>query len=148
MDPEDLQAKLTPDVKAVVVVHMRGFASDIERLVSIADAHGVPLFEDAVPALGVDVGGRKLGTFGRAGAFSTQSDKTINTGEGGFLVTSDRDLFERAVVYSGAYERQIERHTDPSPPPSRISRCPSSASAWTRSAAPWPATSSSAWNGA
>ncbi|WP_406731371.1 DegT/DnrJ/EryC1/StrS family aminotransferase [Streptomyces sp. NBC_01794] len=116
MDPEDLQAKLTPDVKAVVVVHMRGFASDIERLVSIADAHGVPLFEDAVPALGVDVGGRKLGTFGRAGAFSTQSDKTINTGEGGFLVTSDRDLFERAVVYSGAYERQIERHTDPSPP--------------------------------
>lgn len=116
MDPADLQAKLTPDVKAVVAVHMRGFACDIERLVDIADAHGVPLFEDAVPALGVEVGGRKLGTFGRAGAFSTQSDKTINTGEGGFLVTSDRTLFERAVVYSGAYERQIERHTDPSPP--------------------------------
>lgn len=116
MDPVDLQAKLTPDVKAVVAVHMRGFGCDIERLVSIADQHGVPLFEDAVPALGVGLGGRKLGTFGKAGAFSTQSDKSINTGEGGFLVTSDRDVFERAVVLSGAYEQQIKRHTDPSLP--------------------------------
>ncbi|MPY55840.1 DegT/DnrJ/EryC1/StrS family aminotransferase [Streptomyces spongiae] len=116
MDPADLRAKLTPDVKAVVVVHMRGFGCDIERLVSIADSHGVPLFEDAVPALGVSLGGRKLGTFGKAGAFSTQSDKSINTGEGGFMVTSDRDIFERAVVLSGAYEQQIKRHTDPSLP--------------------------------
>ncbi|GAA2357003.1 aminotransferase DegT [Catellatospora methionotrophica] len=113
MDPVDLQAKLTPDVKAVVAVHMRGFACDVERLVAVADGHGVPLFEDAVPALGVSLGGRKLGTFGRAGAFSTQSDKSINTGEGGFLITSDRDLFERAVVLSGAYEQQLHRHTDP-----------------------------------
>ncbi|WP_329161495.1 aminotransferase class I/II-fold pyridoxal phosphate-dependent enzyme [Streptomyces anulatus] len=116
MDPVDLRAKLTPDVKAVVAVHMRGFGCDVERLADIADQHGVPLFEDAVPALGVGLRGRKLGTFGKAGAFSTQSDKSINTGEGGFLVTSDRDLFERAVVLSGAYEQQIKRHTDPSPP--------------------------------
>lgn len=116
MDPVDLRAKLTPDVKAVVVVHMRGFAADVEQLVGIADSHGVPLIEDAVPALGVGIGERKLGTFGIAGAFSTQSDKSINTGEGGFLVTSDRDLFERAVVLSGAYEQQINRHTDPLPP--------------------------------
>jgi dTDP-4-amino-4,6-dideoxygalactose transaminase len=116
MDPTDLQAKLTPDVKAVVAVHMRGFGCDIEHLVNIADARGVPLFEDAVPALGVSIGGRKLGTFGKAGAFSTQSDKSINTGEGGFLITSDRDIFERAVVLSGAYEQQLQRHTEPSLP--------------------------------
>lgn len=116
MDPVDLRAKLTPDVKAVIAVHMRGFACDIERLVGVADSRSVPLFEDAVPALGVSVGGRKLGTFGKAGAFSTQSDKSINTGEGGFLITSDRELFERAVVLSGAYEQQLDRHTEPSPP--------------------------------
>ena len=116
MDPADLRAKLTPEVKAVVAVHMRGFACDIESVAEIAAAHGVPLIEDAVPALGVGIGDRKLGTFGTAAAFSTQSDKSINTGEGGFLVASDRDVFERAVVLSGAYERQIERHTDPSPP--------------------------------
>jgi dTDP-4-amino-4,6-dideoxygalactose transaminase len=116
MDPEDLEAKLGPDVKAVIVVHMRGFACDIERLLRIADARGIPLLEDAVPALGVSLGGRKLGAFGVAGAFSTQSDKTINTGEGGFLITSHRSLFERAVVLSGAYERQLARHTEPSLP--------------------------------
>lgn len=116
MDPVDLQAKLTPEIKAVVVVHMRGFACDVERLASICEAQGIPLIEDAVPALGVGIGERKLGTFGTAGAFSTQSDKSINTGEGGFLVTSDRDLFERAVVLSGAYEQQLGRHTDPLPP--------------------------------
>ncbi|HVK20225.1 MAG TPA: aminotransferase class I/II-fold pyridoxal phosphate-dependent enzyme [Actinokineospora sp.] len=116
MDPADLAAKLTPEVKAVVAVHMRGFACDIERLVAIADSHGIPLFEDSVPALGVDLGERKLGTFGKAGAFSTQSDKTINTGEGGFLLTSDRDLFERAIVLSGAYEQQLNRHVEPALP--------------------------------
>ena len=116
MDPADLEAKLTPAVKAVVAVHMRGFACDVPRLVEVADAHGVPLFEDAVPALGVSLFGRKLGTFGRAGAFSTQSDKSINTGEGGFLVTSDRDVFERAVVLSGAYEQQLNRHVEPQEP--------------------------------
>ncbi|NLE81782.1 MAG: aminotransferase class I/II-fold pyridoxal phosphate-dependent enzyme, partial [Rhodococcus sp.] len=116
MDPVDLEAKLTPEVKAVVVVHMRGFACDVKLLASIAESRGIPLVEDAVPALGVGIGERKLGTFGTAGAFSTQSDKSINTGEGGFLVTSDRDLFERAVVLSGAYEQQLSRHTDPFPP--------------------------------
>lgn len=116
MDPADLQAKLRPNVKAVIAVHMRGFGCDIERLVSIADSHGVPLFEDAVPALGVGIGRRKLGTFGKAGAFSAQSDKSINTGEGGFLITSDRNIFERAVVLSGAYEGQLKRHTEPSLP--------------------------------
>ncbi len=116
MDPVSLQEKLTPDVKAVIAVHMRGFGCDIERLVGIADSRGVPLFEDAVPALGVSLGGRKLGTFGKAGAFSTQSDKSINTGEGGFLLTADRDIFERAVVLSGAYEEQLNRHTEPFAP--------------------------------
>ncbi len=113
MEPADLQTKLTPEVKAVIAVHMRGFGCDIERLVTIADSHGVPLVEDAVPALGVSMRGRKLGTFGKAGAFSTQSDKSINTGEGGFLLTSDRNVFERAVVLSGAYEQQLKRHTEP-----------------------------------
>jgi dTDP-4-amino-4,6-dideoxygalactose transaminase len=66
--------------------------------------------EDAVPALGATLGGRALGTFGRAGAFSTQSDKSLNTGEGGFLLTDDSDLFARATVLSGAYEGRMARH--------------------------------------
>jgi dTDP-4-amino-4,6-dideoxygalactose transaminase len=69
--------------------------------------------EDAVPALGVSLHGRKLGTFGVVGAFSTQSDKSLNTGEGGFLLTHDPSVFARAVVLSGAFENRAARHGIP-----------------------------------
>jgi len=110
MDLDDLRRRWTPEIKAIMVVHMRGFASDVEKLAAFADEMGVPLFEDAVPALGAELGGRKLGTFGLAGAFSTQSDKSLNCGEGGFLLTDDERLFARAVVLSGAYEGRWQRH--------------------------------------
>jgi dTDP-4-amino-4,6-dideoxygalactose transaminase len=77
----------------------------------------VPLFEDAVPALGAELNGRKLGTFGLAGGFSTQSDKSLNSGEGGFMVTNDSALYARAVVLAGAYEGRIARHFTDGPPP-------------------------------
>jgi dTDP-4-amino-4,6-dideoxygalactose transaminase len=66
--------------------------------------------EDAVPALGVCLGGKPLGTFGAAGAFSTQSDKSLNTGEGGFLVCRDPVQYAKAVVLSGAYEGRYRKH--------------------------------------
>jgi dTDP-4-amino-4,6-dideoxygalactose transaminase len=110
MDVDDLRRRWTPQIKAIMVVHMRGFASDVEALAEFADEMGVPLFEDAVPALGAELHGRKLGTFGLAGAFSTQSDKSLNCGEGGFLLTDDPTLYARAVVLSGAYEGRYQRH--------------------------------------
>lgn len=109
-DVADLRRKYTPDMRAIVVVHMRGFASDVDAVRAFGDEVGVPVIEDAVPALGAGLRGRPLGTIGRTGCFSTQSDKSINTGEGGFLVTDDDELFERAVVLSGAYEGRLRRH--------------------------------------
>ncbi|HEY0167460.1 MAG TPA: aminotransferase class I/II-fold pyridoxal phosphate-dependent enzyme [Jatrophihabitans sp.] len=117
MDLDDLRRRWTPEVKAIMVVHMRGFAADVEALSDFADEMGVPLFEDAVPALGVELKGRKLGTFGLAGGFSTQSDKSLNSGEGGFLVTDDSALHARAVVLAGAYEGRVGRHFGDRPPP-------------------------------
>ena len=117
LDVADLRRRWTPEVRAVVVVHMRGFAGDVEALASFAAEMGVPLIEDAVPALGAELGGRKLGTFGLAGAFSTQSDKALNCGEGGFLITDDSALFARAVVLSGAYEGRVGRHFPEGRPP-------------------------------
>lgn len=114
LDPADLHRALAAGARAIVVVHMRGFAADMPALTAIADRYGVPIVEDAVPALGVRLAGRPLGTWGRAGAFSTQSDKALNTGEGGFLLTDDATLHARALVYSGAYESRMARHfTDP-----------------------------------
>ncbi|MEO9237003.1 MAG: aminotransferase class I/II-fold pyridoxal phosphate-dependent enzyme [Jatrophihabitantaceae bacterium] len=117
MDLADLRHRWNPEIKAIMVVHMRGFASDLDALTDFAAEMGVPLFEDAVPALGAELNGRKLGTFGLAGGFSTQSDKSLNSGEGGFLLTDDSTLYARAVVLSGAYEGRCARHfTDSTPP--------------------------------
>jgi dTDP-4-amino-4,6-dideoxygalactose transaminase len=117
LDLADLRHRWNPDIKAIMVVHMRGFASDVEALADFAAEMGVPLFEDAVPALGAELNGRKLGTFGLAGAFSTQSDKSLNSGEGGFLVTDDSALYARAVVLAGAYEGRCWRHFGGAEPP-------------------------------
>jgi dTDP-4-amino-4,6-dideoxygalactose transaminase len=117
LDLADLRRRWSPEVKAIVAVHMRGFATDVAALSDFAEEHDVPLFEDAVPALGAELRGRKLGTFGLAGAFSTQSDKSLNCGEGGFLVTDDATIFARAVVLSGAYEGRYRRHFPDADPP-------------------------------
>lgn len=117
MDVTDLRQRWTSEIKAIMVVHMRGFAADLTGLTTFAAEMGVPLFEDAVPVLGAELSGRKLGTFGLAGAFSTQSDKSLNSGEGGFLITDDRCLFARAVVLSGAYEGRLRRHFLDGEPP-------------------------------
>ncbi|WP_329009856.1 aminotransferase class I/II-fold pyridoxal phosphate-dependent enzyme [Micromonospora rifamycinica] len=117
MDLDDLRRRWRPEIKAILVVHMRGFAADVAALAAFAAEMGVPLIEDAVPALGAELDGRKLGTFGVAGAFSTQSDKALNCGEGGFLVTDDSTLFGRAVALSGAYEGRLRRHFPGTEPP-------------------------------
>jgi dTDP-4-amino-4,6-dideoxygalactose transaminase len=110
LDLGHLRQVLDEGAKAIVVVHMRGYASDMPSVMDMARARGVRVVEDAVPALGARLNGRYLGTFGDFGAFSTQSDKSLNTGEGGFLVTDDTEAYARAVVYSGAYEGRMLRH--------------------------------------
>src|SRR5262249_9356832 len=83
---------------------------DMEAILALARRWNIPVIEDAVPALGVPLSGKPVGTFGAAGAFSTQSDKSLNTGEGGFLVCQDATQFAKAVVLSGAYEGRYKRH--------------------------------------
>ncbi|MFI7705171.1 DegT/DnrJ/EryC1/StrS family aminotransferase [Nonomuraea sp. NPDC049480] len=110
LDVGDLRRVLGEGARAVVVVHMRGFASDMPEICRLAEQHEAYVIEDSVPALGARLNGRWLGTFGHFGAFSTQSDKSLNTGEGGFLLTDDPEAYARAVVYSGAYEGRMARH--------------------------------------
>jgi dTDP-4-amino-4,6-dideoxygalactose transaminase len=110
LDLEDLRRKITPRMKAVVVVHMRGFASDVTALCELCRAHDLFVVEDAVPACGVRLAGQRLGTFGRAGAFSMQSDKSLNTGEGGFVLFQNAEDVACATVLSGAYEGRGRAH--------------------------------------
>ena len=76
----------------------------------ISHKKGIYVIEDAVPSLGVFVNSKPLGMYGDIGCFSTQSDKTINTGEGGFVITNNDSYFERMVLLSGAYEGRIQKH--------------------------------------
>ena len=97
LDPADVARKIGPRTKAILPVHMRGAPADMSALTGLASEHGLVLVEDACQAAGASFGGRRLGTFGDAGAFSLQFNKIITTGEGGVLVTDRDDLYELAI---------------------------------------------------
>lgn len=109
-DIEDLNMRWDNSIKVIIVVHMRGFSQPIKKIIDFAYKKGIYVIEDAVPAMGVKADGKLLGTYGDIGCFSTQSDKTIVTGEGGFLITNNKNFFERAILLSGAFEERIEKH--------------------------------------
>ncbi len=110
IDLDDFAAKL-PTVQAVIISHMRGHTSDMDAIMALCDAAGVPVIEDAAHSLGTTWGGRNIGTIGRIGCFSFQSYKLLNAGEGGIMITDDPDLIARAVIMSGAYEHNWKKHS-------------------------------------
>lgn len=109
IDLADFEAKL-PDVDAVLISHMRGHTSDMDTIMALCDAAGLPVIEDAAHSLGTLWHDRKIGTIGRIGCFSFQSYKMINAGEGGILITDDANLVARAIIMSGAYEHNWQKH--------------------------------------
>ena len=109
----DFEAKLDQDIAAVIISHMRGHTSDMDRIMALCDARGIPVIEDAAHSLGTTWHGRNIGTIGKIGCFSFQSYKMINAGEGGILITDDANLIARAVIMSGAYEHNWQKHRGP-----------------------------------
>ncbi|MRU16450.1 aminotransferase class I/II-fold pyridoxal phosphate-dependent enzyme [Roseovarius sp. A21] len=110
IDIEDFTARLDDDISAVIVSHMRGHTSDMDAIMALCDARGIPVIEDAAHSLGTLWDGRKIGTIGKIGCFSFQSYKLVNAGEGGIMITDDADLVARAVIMSGAYEHNWAKH--------------------------------------
>jgi dTDP-4-amino-4,6-dideoxygalactose transaminase len=98
LDPADVEARITPRTRAIVVVHMLGNAARIEELRAVADRHGIALIEDVAQAFGATYRGRWLGSFGHAGIYSFNEFKTITCGDGGMLVTGDEDLYRRCFA--------------------------------------------------
>src|SRR6266487_389771 len=97
LDPADVERKITPRMRAILPVHMRGAPAAMDELVAIAKKHELVLIEDVCQAAGATYRGRRLGTFGDAGAFSLQFNKIITTGEGGVMITDRDDLYELAI---------------------------------------------------
>ena len=109
VDMADFAAKLS-GADAVMISHMRGHTSDMDAIMALADAAGVPVIEDAAHSLGTVWGGRNIGTIGKVGCFSFQSYKLVNAGEGGIMITDDPEVAARAIIMSGAYETNWKKH--------------------------------------
>ncbi len=92
MDPARLEAAITPRTRAIVAVETFGNPAHMDAYESIAKRHEIPLIEDCCEALGVRLGLRAAGSFGRIGVFAFYPNKQITTGEGGCIVTDDRRL--------------------------------------------------------
>lgn len=104
IDLVDLEAKAAADdVHYLLLSHMRGHLVDMDRLMEICERHGICVIEDCAHTMGASWNGRKSGTFGTIGCFSTQTYKHINSGEGGLLITNDEELMAKAIMLSGSY---------------------------------------------
>jgi dTDP-4-amino-4,6-dideoxygalactose transaminase len=115
LDPDDVERRITPRTKAVCVVHYAGYAGAADRLSELCAKRGIALIEDVAHAPSATLHGRKLGTWGLAGAFSFFSNKVLSVGEGGLLCTDDDDVaaFVRSrrshAMTSGTWDRHSGR---------------------------------------
>ena len=110
LDPADVERRITAKTKAIVVVHYCGYPTDMDPIMEAANARGIQVIEDVSHAHGGRYKGRLLGTIGHAAAMSVMSGKALPVGEGGFLITDDRAVYERAVAF-GHYERTTPGET-------------------------------------
>ncbi|MBW4530016.1 MAG: DegT/DnrJ/EryC1/StrS family aminotransferase [Aphanothece saxicola GSE-SYN-MK-01-06B] len=100
LDPDQVEATITPKTKAIVAVHLYGNLCAMDRLLDIGERHGIPVIEDAAEAIGSQWYGRRAGSLGRFGVFSFHGTKTLTTGEGGMFVTNDSNLYEQVLTLS------------------------------------------------
>ena len=104
IDMADLEARAAASgARFLLLSHMRGHIADMDRLTEICERLDICLIEDCAHTMGASWRNRKSGNFGKAAAFSTQTYKHMNSGEGGFLTTNDPVVAARAVVSSGSY---------------------------------------------
>ena len=95
IDLEDCGRVLSPKTRAIMPVHLFGMCTDMHAVMAFAQENGLKVVEDAAQAVGVTYKGRHAGTFGEIGCFSFFADKTITTGEGGFVVCRDESIYEK-----------------------------------------------------
>lgn len=98
IDPAEVERLITRQTKAIVVVHYAGVACDMDRIIAMAEANGIPVIEDAAQAIDSFYKGRPLGSLGLLGAFSFHETKNIISGEGGMLSINDDALIKRAEI--------------------------------------------------
>ena len=110
IDLGDLEAKAKASkARFLLLSHMRGHIGDMDAIMAIAKAYNITVIEDCAHTMGALYNGVRSGNFGHVAAFSTQTYKHINSGEGGLLTTSDPLIAAKAIIMSGSY-MLYERH--------------------------------------
>lgn len=99
IDPKEIEAKISDRTKAIIPVSICGIPMDIGAIMEIADKYDIKVIEDNAQAPGATYYGKKLGTFGHISCYSTISGKIMSTGEGGYLLTDDDELYEKLWGY-------------------------------------------------
>lgn len=93
---EEIESKITSKTKAIMIVHIFGLTTDVDPIITIAKKHNLKIIEDAAEVIGQNYKGQKCGSFGDISTFSFYSNKHITTGEGGMVLTDDKNLDDRA----------------------------------------------------
>lgn len=109
IDPNLIEAAITPRTKAIMPVHLYGNPADMRAIMEIAERYGLSVIEDAAQAHGAKAYGRAVGSFG-TGCFSFYPTKNMTTGEGGMIVTNDDVVAERARLLRAHGARERYRH--------------------------------------
>lgn len=96
LDPDKIEAAITPRTKAIIAVHTFGRPARMDKILAIAKRHHLFVIEDACEAVGAEYNGQKVGSFGDAATFGFYPNKQITTGEGGAIVTRNPEIATRA----------------------------------------------------
>lgn len=112
IDPVEIEKRVTPQTKAVIVTHMWGIPCEMGAIVEICKRHNLRLLEDCSHAHGAKYGDKIVGTFGDAAAWSFQGQKIVTGGEGGILLTDDEEVYYRALL-QGHYNKRCKQEIPP-----------------------------------
>jgi perosamine synthetase len=99
IDADKIKPAITKQTKAIMPVHVGGSPADLDRLIDVASEANIPLIEDACQAHLAEWRGRKVGTYGLAGAFSFQASKNLNSAEGGAIITNDEQFAQTCYSF-------------------------------------------------
>ena len=112
IDLIDFEEKViaNPQVRHLLLSYMRGYVPNLDELCRICNHYNISIIEDCAHSIGVCWGGKKTGSFGISAAYSMQSYKMLDGGEGGMLTTDSDEIAVKAILYAGSYEKNWTSH--------------------------------------
>lgn len=110
IDPKEIKKAITPNTKAIIVVHLFGYPAELEEIMAIAEEHNLKVIEDNAQGPGAIYKGRYTGTIGHIGVFSFNQNKSITTGEGGLVTTNDDELAKRVQLIRNHGEVVVDQY--------------------------------------